>query len=76
MDAYQNKSGVSGIVAYEIGRDFIKVKFEKNNCVYLYNYQRPGARHVDEMKKRATDGIGLATYIGKYVNQNYFSKDC
>lgn len=76
MEAYQNKSGVSGVVAYEIGSDFIKVKFEKNHCVYLYNYQRPGAMHVDEMQRRALAGIGLATYIGKYINKNYYSKEC
>ncbi|QMT61834.1 hypothetical protein [Legionella sp. PC997] len=75
MDAYQNKSGVSCVVAYEIGSDFIKVKFQKNNCVYLYNNQIPGATHVEAMKKKAIDGIGLATYISKYVNKNYFNKE-
>ncbi len=75
MEAYLNKSGVSGVVAYEIGSDFIKVKFKKNHCVYLYNYQRPGAIHINELKKRAVDGIGLGTYIGKYINKNYFSKE-
>lgn len=76
MEAYQNKSGISGVVAYELGSDFIKVTFEQNDCVYLYNYKRPGEEHVEEMKKRATSGLGLATYIGKYVKQNYFSKQC
>lgn len=76
MEAYQNKSGISGVIAYEIGSDFIKVKFHGNNGVYLYNYQIPGAMHVEAMKKKAMDGIGLATYISKHVNTNYFSKKC
>ncbi|USQ13973.1 hypothetical protein J2N86_01075 [Legionella lytica] len=76
MEAYQNKSGISGVVAYEIGGDFIKVKFQKNNGVYLYNYQSPGALHVEAMKERAMDGIGLATYINEHIRKNYFSKEC
>lgn len=75
MEAYQNKSGLSGVIAYEIGSDFIKVKFQKNNCVYLYNYQIPGARHVEAMKKKAINGIGLATYISRNVGEDYFSKE-
>lgn len=76
MEAYQNKSGISGVVAYEIGSNFIKVKFQRNNDVYLYNYQIPGSMHVEAMKEKAIDGIGLATYISKHVNKNYFSKEC
>ncbi|MBA2657243.1 MAG: hypothetical protein H0U70_09740 [Tatlockia sp.] len=75
MEAYHNKSGISGVVAYELGSDFIKVKFQKNNCVYLYNYLVPGNAHVETMKKKAIAGIGLATYISKYVNENYYNKD-
>lgn len=76
MEAYLNKSGISGVVGYEIGSDFIKVKFKGNNCVYLYNYKAPGAAHVETMKKKAIDGIGLGTYISQYVNKNYFHKKC
>jgi hypothetical protein len=76
MEVYQNKSGISGVVAYEIGSDFIKVTFQKNNCVYLYNYQIPGIRHVEAMKEKAIEGIGLATYISKHVHKDYFSKEC
>lgn len=48
MEAYQNKSGVSGVVAYEIGTDFIKVKFQGNNYVYLYNCQASGAAQLKQ----------------------------
>ncbi|HRD69293.1 MAG TPA: hypothetical protein PK657_04045 [Legionella sp.] len=75
MDAYLNRSGVSGVIAYEIGTDFIKVKFQRSNCVYLYNYQVPGARHVEAMKEKAIDGNGLATYINRYVSDKYYSKN-
>jgi len=75
MEAYLNKSGISGVVAYEIGPDFIKVKFHHNDYVYLYNYQVPGIFHVEAMKIKALDGLGLATYISKNVHDDYFSKD-
>lgn len=75
MEIYQNKSGISGIVAYEMGSDFIKIKFQRNKYVYVYNYQRPGIMHVEAMKKKAIEGIGLATYISKFVKTNYFSKE-
>lgn len=74
MDVYRNKSGISGVVAYEIGIDFIKIKFQENNDVYIYNYQIPGAIHVEIMKQKAMEGMGLATYINKHVHANYFAK--
>jgi hypothetical protein len=41
MHPYQNLSGDSGVVAYEIGKDFIKVEFV-DGSTYLYNYSLPG----------------------------------
>ncbi|MFA6302800.1 MAG: nucleotidyl transferase AbiEii/AbiGii toxin family protein [Legionella sp.] len=75
MEIYQNKSGESGVIAYEIGSEFIKVKFNNSDFVYLYNYEIPGAMHVEAMKEKAIDGIGLATYINKNVQNKYYSKN-
>lgn len=74
METYQNKSGVSGVIAYEVGSEFIKVKFNNSDFVYLYNYEIPGALHVEEMKKKAIDGIGLATYINIDIKNKYYKK--
>ena len=40
MEAYKNLNGDSGIAAYEISADFIRVLFQ-NGSQYLYNGERP-----------------------------------
>lgn len=74
MEAYQNKSQTSGVTAYEIGNDFIKIQFKGQNGVYLYNYDVPGAKDVEEMKKRAINGKGLNTFINQHVG-SYYTKE-
>jgi len=37
MERYQNIGGNSGVSAYAIGSDFIKVQF-KDGSIYLYDY--------------------------------------
>ncbi len=72
MKQYQNKSRKSGVRAYESGEDYIKVWFVHTEKPYLYNSVRPGKRIVEAMKKLATNGKGLSTYISKYVQENYY----
>lgn len=67
MEKYQNKSGNSPIVNFEIGDDFIKVKF-KGGKDYIYSYKgKAGKYNVDIMKSLAISGKGLSTYITKNV---------
>ena len=73
MKLYQNKAGNSGIKAYESGDDFIRLEFVDGK-VYEYNSIEPGTEHVDEMKKLAQSGNGLATYVNKYVRGNFFKR--
>lgn len=75
MKRYRNLSGDSGVVAYEIGRDWIRVKFRKKEVIYTYTYARPGAPHVEAMKRLAIAGRGLCTYISQNVREAYESKD-
>jgi hypothetical protein len=49
MQSYKNLSGNSGVLAYESGNDYIKVKFH-DGSIYLYNYIRPGMQDVEIMK--------------------------
>ena len=72
MKRYANLSGDSGVVAYEIGHDSIRVKFRDG--IYLYTYARPGASHVEAMKGLAAAGRGLCTYISQHVREAYESK--
>ncbi len=73
MKRYANRSGNSGVVAYEIGPDFIDVKFQ-DGWVYVYNYASAGASQVERMKTLAASGQGLCTYISQRVKTNFESK--
>ena len=72
MQSYGNLSGDSGVLAYEIGRDYIRVQFR--NGTYLYDYGSTGQQNIEEMKILATRGRGLNTFIDKYVRKKYASK--
>lgn len=72
MQSYQN-AGNSGVQLFEVGSDFIILEYG-DSTRYLYNYIRPGKHHVQSMIKLAENGSGLATYINKYVRENYFEK--
>lgn len=55
MTPYKNLSGKSGVTAYEVGADYIRIRF-KEGATYLYTFARPGAAHVIEMKRLAQEG--------------------
>lgn len=72
MQTYNDNSGTSGILAYEIGPDFIKVQFRFGT--YLYNYNSTGKEAVEQMKNLAKTGNNLNTYINQYVKNRYAAK--
>jgi len=74
MKTYKNLSGKSGVVAYEIGKTFIKIKFEGESGIYIYDYKRPGKKEVEKMKELAQKGSGLSTYISQDVGTNFSGK--
>jgi hypothetical protein len=71
MEKYSNKGGDSGVSAYEIGHDYIKVKFSRTFRTYTYSYRKAGSVHVENMKRLAQSGNGLNSYINKYVKELY-----
>ena len=73
MERYSNRSKQSGVTGYTLGKDFIIIRFADGE-VYTYTYKMPGRRHVENMKKLARAGKGLATYINKYVRGNFAGK--
>lgn len=73
MERYKNLSGNSGVAAYEVGPDYIKIKFREGG-VYLYNYNRPGRDKVERMKDLAEVGKGLSTFTNKYMRDDYAAK--
>lgn len=71
MERYRNSGGDSGVSAYEIGNDYITVKFSATIRTYTYSYRKAGITHVENMKKLAQSGNGLNTYINRYVKNLY-----
>lgn len=71
MERYRNRAGDSGVSAYEIGNDYIKVKFSSSFRIYTYSYRKAGSSHVENMKRLAQSGSGLNSYINRYVKHLY-----
>lgn len=74
MKRYLNLSGDSGVTDYEIGEDFIRVRF-KGPHQYMYSYSAPGHAEVETMKKLALEGRGLATFISQFVRERYAKRE-
>ncbi len=73
MTRYLNKNGNSGVLMYEIHKDYMDVMFN-NNTVYRYSNIIPGQHELDMMKSLAICGSGLCRYISKNVGRNYARK--
>ena len=73
MTRYKNLSGKSGVDSYEIREKSIVIKFRYAGK-YLYNYDRPGEEHVEEMKRLAVGGRDLSTYISRIVKKKFAKK--
>lgn len=71
MERYRNSSGNSGVYSYEIGNDYIRVKFSGTSKIYTYSYRKAGNHHVENMKVLARSGSGLNNYINSYVKFKY-----
>ena len=61
----KNKGKPSGVKEYQLGIDYIDVKFFGSEYIYRYSYNKTGKIHVENMKKYALDGEGLNYYIMK-----------
>jgi hypothetical protein len=73
MQRYANRSGDSGVTAFEIGDGAIIVVF-RDGATYLYDTRSAGAAHIDAMQRLARAGRGLATYINQHVRERYAQK--
>ena len=70
MKKYKNLAGNSGVSYFEIGKDYIKIRFATGG-VYTYSYQKAGKAHVENMKTLAVRGAGLSTYISRNTSALY-----
>ena len=66
MESYKNLGGNSGVTAYEIGSDHIKVQFKHGAKIYTYSTRRISSSKIEEMKALAIAGKGLGTYINQH----------
>lgn len=73
MERYLNRSGDTGVSAYEIGVDSIRVQFN-DGWTYLYDNRSAGAANIETMKRLAVDGQGLSTFISRHVKKAYAEK--
>lgn len=71
MERYRNSGGDSGVSSFEIGADYITVKFSGTIRIYRYSYKKAGQNHVETMKRLARSGSGLNSYINRYVKNLY-----
>jgi hypothetical protein len=54
-----------GLPEYDVLADSVVVRFRSGE-VYEYPEGRIGREHLEEMKRLAAGGRGLATYIGRH----------
>jgi hypothetical protein len=73
MQRYRNLDGDSGVRAYELGEDWIRIRFVGGET-YEYTDAVTGAEHVQNMQTLAEAGEGLATYVSKFVHDAYARK--
>ncbi|GAA0887505.1 hypothetical protein [Rhodanobacter soli] len=73
MKRYRNLDGNSGVAAYESGDGFIRIRFV-NGETYEYTDEVTGRAHVVNMQKLAQAGLGLATYVSRFVHDAYARK--
>jgi hypothetical protein len=76
VENYLNLSGNSGVLVYEIGDDFIAIRFRPSGDIYWYTRASVGAGHLAAMKDLAVKGRGLSTYISEHsdVREGYAKK--
>lgn len=69
---YKNLSNSSNVDWFEIGEEFLRVKFFNTSKIYQYSYRgKAGKKDVDIIKSLAVNGMGLNSYILKYLKEKY-----
>lgn len=73
MHRYRNKSGESGVVAYELDKDSITLQFTGGDR-YLYTERSTGAENIAMMQELAREGRGLSTFVSQHIRSRYARK--
>lgn len=67
MKTYGNFSKGSNITSFQIGDNFIKIKYTDTSKVFTYSYKKAGQKNIDNMKLLASCGSGLNRYINTFA---------
>lgn len=73
MERYRNLGGDSNVAAYELGDDFIRVRFN-DGATYVYTYASAGRANVERAKRLAEGGVGLNSFINLHIRKKYAAK--
>jgi|AntAceMinimDraft_16_1070373.scaffolds.fasta_scaffold121150_2 hypothetical protein len=74
IEKYKNLSRNAGVIHFQIGENFIELRFNNAGFVYKYTNKDPGTSYVSEMKKLAKLGKGLTKYRNIKVKSFYSKK--
>ena len=70
MERYLDIDNDSGVIMYECGPDYIRVKFS-TGAIYHYTYASAGRDKIEHMKVLARSGNGLNSYINRHAKKLY-----
>lgn len=73
MERYENQSGSSGVIGFEIHPDAIEVHFA-NGSIYRYTKRSAGSDIISEMCRLARSGKGLNAFISRVARDMYESR--
>ncbi len=71
MQKYQNVGTKSSVEEFEIGKDYVLIKYYKTPKLYKYSYASAGKEKVEKMKELALSGQGLNGYINRFAEFEY-----
>jgi hypothetical protein len=71
LQAYGNRSGNSGVVAYALAADAVHVVFANDDKRYVYGLDLADAARLDEMQRLALAGRGLSGFISRQFRQPF-----
>ncbi len=70
---YQNLSGKSDVLRYQVEKDGVTIEF-KNSTAYRYTNQTAGPENIGKMKTLAHAGKGLGTFIETNLKNRFLKK--
>lgn len=73
MQRYKDRSGKSGVVAYDIDAGSITIQFSGGDR-YLYTEDSAGSANIARMQQLAQMGRGLSTFISQTIRSRYARK--